>query len=128
MMEIFSHILQLMSIIVGTYSSSDLFRSTSPFKLKVNFDILIFKGQIDAYALEKWLNILEGYFFVHNFTDREKITFTLLKSLPHVKHWWETYWEKSYIEESMGSSPLGIFLWMQSRKNITLFVIMMTNT
>jgi hypothetical protein len=51
-------------------------------------------------ALEKWLNLLEGYFSVHNFSDRENITFALLKALPHVKHWWETYWEKSSTEES----------------------------
>jgi hypothetical protein len=44
--------------------------------------------------------MLEGYFSVHNFSDRENITFTLLKALPHVKHWWETYWEKSSTEES----------------------------
>jgi hypothetical protein len=67
---------------------------------RVNFDIPIFEGQIDADALEKWLNLLEGYFFVHNFSDRENITFSLLKALPHVKHWWETYWEKISIEES----------------------------
>jgi hypothetical protein len=73
---------------------------TSPFKVQVNFDILIFEGQIDADALEKWLNLLEGYFFVHNFSNRENITFTLLKALPHVKHWWETYWEKISTEES----------------------------
>jgi hypothetical protein len=56
-----------------------------------NFDIPIFEGQIDADALEKWLNILEGYLSVHNFFDRENITFALLKALPHVKHWWESY-------------------------------------
>jgi hypothetical protein len=54
--------------------------------------------QIDVYALENWLNLLEGYFFVHNFFDMENITFTLLKDLPHVKHWWETYMEKSSTE------------------------------
>jgi hypothetical protein len=30
----------------------------------------------------------------------EKITFALLKDIVHVKHWWETYWEKSSIEDS----------------------------
>jgi hypothetical protein len=45
-------------------------------------------------ALDKWLNLLEGYFSVHNFYDKENITFTLLKALPHVKNWCETYWEK----------------------------------
>jgi hypothetical protein len=33
-------------------------------------------------ALEKWLNMLEGYFSVHNFSDRENITFALLKVVP----------------------------------------------
>ena len=58
-------------------------------------------------ALEKWLNMLEDYFSIHNFSDKEKITFTLLKALPHVKHWWETYWEKSSTEESgiYGADP-----------------------
>jgi hypothetical protein len=42
---------------------------------------------------------LEGYFYVHNFSDRENITFALLKALPHVKHWWKTYWEKISIED-----------------------------
>jgi hypothetical protein len=51
-------------------------------------------------GLEKWLNILEGYFSVHHFFDRENITFIVLKSLLHVKHWWETYQEKSSTEES----------------------------
>jgi hypothetical protein len=78
----------------------DHFGGTSPFKVQVNFDIPVFEGQIDVDALEKWLNLLEGYFSVHNFSDREKITFALLKALPHVKHWWETYWEKSSTEES----------------------------
>jgi hypothetical protein len=95
MMENFSHILQCLSIAIGAYSSSDHFGSTSPFKVQVNFDIPVFEGRIDVEALDKWLNLLEGYFSVHNFFDRENITFTLLKSLPHVKNWWETYWEQS---------------------------------
>jgi hypothetical protein len=100
MMENFSHILQHLLIAIGASSSSDHFGRTSPFKVQVNFDIPIFEGPIDAEALDKWLNPLEGYFSVHNFFDREKITFTLLKSLPHVKHWWETYWKQSSTEES----------------------------
>jgi hypothetical protein len=91
MLENFTHFLQRMSIKTDTSSSSNHFGRTSHFKVQVNFDILISKGHIDAYALEKWLNLLEDYFSVHNFSDREKIIFTLLKSLPHVKHWWETY-------------------------------------
>jgi hypothetical protein len=40
-----------------------------------------------------------SYLSTHNFSDREKITFALLKALPHVKHWWETYWDQTSIEE-----------------------------
>jgi hypothetical protein len=90
MMENFAHILQRLLITTYASSSSSHFGGISPFKVQVNFDIPIFEGQIDADALEKWLNLLEGYFSVHNFFDREKITFALLKALPHVKHWWET--------------------------------------
>ena len=107
MMENFSHILQRLPIVSGASSSSDHFGGTSPFKVQVNFDIPVFEGQIDADALDKWLNLLEGYFSVHNFSDKEKITFALLKALPHVKHWWETYWEQSSTEESgiYGAEP-----------------------
>jgi hypothetical protein len=46
------------------------------------------------------LNLLEGYFSVHNFSDRENITFALLKAIPYVKEWWDTYYEQRAIEES----------------------------
>ena len=48
----------------------------------------------------KWLNLIKGYFSVHNFSDREKITFSLLKVFPHVKDWWYTYSKKRVVEES----------------------------
>jgi hypothetical protein len=107
MMENFSHILQCLPIASGASSSRDHFGGTLPFKVQVNFDIPVFEGQIDAEALEKWLTLLEGYFSVHNFSNKEKITFALLKALPHVKHWWETYWEQSSTEESgiYGADP-----------------------
>ena len=44
MMENFSHILQGLLIEIGAYSSNNHFGSTSPFKVQVNFDILIFEG------------------------------------------------------------------------------------
>jgi hypothetical protein len=130
MMENFSHILQLLLITKGMSSSSDHSRSTSPLKLQVNFCIPVFEGQIDADSLEKWLNMLEGYFYVHNCFDREKITFALLKDLPHAKHWWETYWEKISTKEYgiYGVEPTWDFLWMLSRNNITLLVTITTNT
>ena len=100
MMENFSHILQCLPIASDACSSSGHFGGTTPFKVQVNFDIPVFEGQIDADALDKWLNLLEGYFSVHNFSDKEKVTFSLLKALPHVKHWWESYWEKISTEGS----------------------------
>jgi hypothetical protein len=45
------------------------------------------------------LNLLEGYFSIHNFSNREKITFSLLKVVPHVKYWWENFCGKKEIEE-----------------------------
>jgi hypothetical protein len=51
-------------------------------------------------VVDKWLNLLEGYFSIHNFSDREKTTFTFLKVVPCVKDWWDTYSEKIAIEES----------------------------
>jgi hypothetical protein len=82
MMENFSHILQRLSIATGASSSSGHFGGTLPFKVQVNFDIPVFEEQIDVESLEKWLSLLEGYFSVHKFSDKEKITFTLLKAPP----------------------------------------------
>jgi hypothetical protein len=62
-----------------------------------------FQQQCDT--LEKWLSLLEGYFSVQNFSNSEKITFTLLKDLPHVRYWWETYCEKHVGDESAIFGP-----------------------
>ena len=71
-----------------------------PFKVHINFDIPLFEGYIDAYTLYNWLNVLEGYFSVHNFSNREKITFALLKAVPNVQNWWGTYCEKNSSDKS----------------------------
>jgi hypothetical protein len=71
----------------------------APFKVKINFNIPIFEGQIDVDAIDKWLNLLKGYLSVHNFSNREKITFALLKVIPHVKDWWETFCEQKETKE-----------------------------
>jgi hypothetical protein len=95
MMEKITQILRRLPI--GEASSSS--GHATPFKVQVNFDIPVLQGLIDADAIDKWLNLLEGYFLVHNFSDKEKITFALLKVVPHVKDWWDTYSEKRAIEE-----------------------------
>ena len=76
------------------------FRNTTLFKVQLNFDIPLFEGQIDPNSLDNWLNFLEGYFSVHNFSNRENITFSLLNIVPHVQNWWGTYWEKNSSDES----------------------------
>jgi hypothetical protein len=82
-------------------SSSDHFGGSTPFKVQVNFDILVFEIKIDVDALEKWLNVLEGYFSIHYFSDRENITFALVMAILHAKNWWETYCKKNFQKESV---------------------------
>jgi hypothetical protein len=95
MMDSFAQILRQLP--TGDRSSSN--GGVSPFNVQINFNIPIFKGQRDADAREKWLNLQEGYLSIHNFSNRENITFFLLKVVPHVKDWWETFREKKEIEE-----------------------------
>lgn len=66
-------------------SSSSHSRGTNTFEVEVKFDIPIFEVLIDVVAVDKWLNLLEGYFSAHDFTNRENITFALLKATPYVK-------------------------------------------
>jgi hypothetical protein len=84
MMDNFAQILQRI-LTGGASTSRSHSRGATPFKVQVNFDIPIFDGQIDVDVVDRWLNLLEGYFSVHEFFDREKIIFALLKAAPHVK-------------------------------------------
>ena len=93
MMDNFSQILRRLPICIAS-SSNIHSRGATPFKVQVNFDIPIFEGQIDVDIVDRWLNILERYFSIHNFSNQENITFAILKYAPHVKDWWETYYEK----------------------------------
>jgi hypothetical protein len=130
MMENFANILKCLPIASGAFSSSDHFGGTSPFKVQVNFDILVFEGQIDAEALEKWLTLLEGYFSVHNFSEKEKITFALLK-LSLMSNIGGKLTGRKFPQRSLeyiGLIPLGIFLWMRYRNSITLLATMRTST
>jgi hypothetical protein len=83
---------------------SSHYEGTTPFKVHINFDIPLFERKLNIKVLVRWLNILDGYFFVHNFSNNENITFTLLKSLAH-KYWWDTccvrhFWDsKLYVVE-----------------------------
>jgi hypothetical protein len=76
MMESFAQILRRLP----TSDASSSNRGIAPFKVQINFDIPIFEGQIDADVVDKWLNLLEGYFFVHNFSNREILLLCSSKS------------------------------------------------
>ena len=108
MMDKFSQIFQRLPT-SGASASNNHFEGATPFKVQVNFDIPIFEGQIGANAIDRWLTLLEGYFLVHEFFDQEKIIFALLKATPHVKDWWETYYEKK--DESEPYMVLGAPTW-----------------
>jgi hypothetical protein len=128
MMDNFARILRRLPI-GNASSSSEHFGGVAPFKVQVNFDIPLFEGQIDVDVVDKWLNLLEGYFSVHNFSNRENITFVLLKVVPHVKDWWETYCEQKVTRnlQYFRSHPLGIISGMLLRNNTTLLEDMMTS-
>ena len=100
MMDNFSQILLRMLTVTDSPSMSNRFWGVNPFKVHIKFDIPLFEGKIDADALEKWLSLLEGYFSIQKFSDSEKITFALVKSLPHVKDWWDGYCERHVRDES----------------------------
>jgi hypothetical protein len=70
------------------------------------------------------------YFSVHNFFDRENITFALLKVVPHVKEWWDTYSEQRAIEESIifVVSPTWYSFRMPLKNNTTLLEATRTST
>lgn len=69
MMYNFSQILR--EIPMGDISSSNNhFGGATPFKTQLNFDIPLFEGQTNTNSLDKWLNLLEGYFSVHNFPTK----------------------------------------------------------
>jgi hypothetical protein len=44
--------------------------------------------------------LLQGYYSVQKKFDSEKINFALLKALPHVRAWWEDYWDRYTGDES----------------------------
>jgi hypothetical protein len=85
MMDSFAQILQRLP----TCDTSSSNGGVDPFKVKINLDVPIFEGRIDTNVVDKWLNLLEGYFSIHNFSNRENITFAVLKVVPHVTYCWE---------------------------------------
>ena len=100
MMDNFSQILLRMPTVVDAPSTRSHFRGVTPFKVQVNFEIPLFEVNIYADSLEKWLSLLQGYFSVQKNFNIKNITFTLLKSLPHVKDWWDGYCKRHEKEDT----------------------------
>jgi hypothetical protein len=121
MMENFAHILQLLPIATCTSSSRIFFGGTSPFKVQVNFDIPIFEGQIDENALEKWLKI----FPIGKISPSHSSRISPMSNIGG-KCTRRKFPQRNL--EYVGSGPLGIFLWMQSKKSTILLITMKTST
>jgi hypothetical protein len=67
---------------IETPSTRNHFGGETPFKVQVNFEIPLFEGNIDVDALEKWLNLLEGYYFVQKFWTLKRSPLHSLNPFP----------------------------------------------
>jgi hypothetical protein len=114
----------------NAFASSSHSRGTTPFKVQVNFDIPIFDGPIDADVVDRWLNIIEVYLLVHEFFDREKIIFLLLKVAPMSRIGGKPTVRKRTRRNPLCSwlYPIGIIFEMPSRKDIIPWGAMSTST
>jgi hypothetical protein len=81
MMDSFAQILRQLPTGDASSSSGD----TTPFKVQINFDIPIFEGHIDTDVVDKWLNLLEGYFSVHTFRIEKILLLRSSKPFPMSK-------------------------------------------
>ena len=129
MMDKFSEILRRLPT-CDTSSSSRHFGGATPFKVQANFSIPIFEGQIDVDVVDRWSNLLEGYFLVHEFSNQENITFALLKVAPMLRNSGKPIVNK----RTRGNTYcfqlhlLGILSKTPSTNNITLLGAMKINT
>jgi hypothetical protein len=68
-----------------TGDASFLNGGVAPFKVQINFGIPIFEGQIEADVVDKWLNLLEGYFLSITFRIEKRLVLHSSKSFPMSK-------------------------------------------
>jgi hypothetical protein len=85
MMDNFTQIRQQLSMTAKESSTDNHLEGAMPFKVQVNFDIPLFEGQIDADALENWLNLLEGYYSVQKFSTVKRLPSCSLNPFPMSK-------------------------------------------
>lgn len=75
------------------------------------YNFSINENMIYAKYMDRWLCQEECYIFVYNFSINGNIIFALLKSLPYVKKWRDTYSMKNSRDDSREYKvePLGAF-------------------
>jgi hypothetical protein len=100
-MDNFSQILRWFPKTMEEPSMNNHFIGVTPFKIHINFDIPLFEYQIEVDTLKKWSSMLKGYFSIQKFSNSEKVSFALLKALPHFRFWWHMYYEKHSRDESI---------------------------
>ena len=71
----------------------------SPFKVQVNLDIPNLERNIDMESVDNWVQQLESYYAVNQFSEAEKITIASLKMSTSVHCWWENLSTKIEKEE-----------------------------
>jgi hypothetical protein len=124
MMDSFTQILWQLPI-GNTYSSRG---GIVPFKVQINFDILVFEGYIDADVVEKWLNILKGYFLSINFRIEKILLLHSSNSFPMSKIGGKLSVNKRKQKNPhyLQSRPPGNPSRMLLRNNTTVLEVMMT--
>ena len=129
MMDSFAQILQRL-LRSNASASSRYSGNATPFKVQVNFEIPIFEVQIDANVIDKWLNLLEGYFSVHDFSVG-KILPSLFSKFPRTSRTGGkpiASRRMKVLAHYLQPHPPGIRSGMPSRSSTTLSEAMRMNT
>ena len=101
-----------------------------PFKVQVNFEIPIFEGQVDTDVVDKWLNLLEGYFLFMNFRVGKKLFFLFSKQPPTLRTGGKPIASRrmKILGHYFQPHPPGIHSGVPLRSNTTLLEAMRMNT
>ncbi|KAF6135279.1 hypothetical protein GIB67_021641, partial [Kingdonia uniflora] len=73
---------------------SGIGKSSNPIRnLRINLkiEIPVFDGSIDAEILDNWLDRLELYFSINEYSNAQQICFVTLKFASHTLTWWKSY-------------------------------------
>nr|CAD1816987.1 unnamed protein product [Ananas comosus var. bracteatus] len=76
-----------------------LLQRSKPFKVEAKIEIPNYDGVVDAEKLDAWLDQLETYFDLYNYSNAEKVTFAKLKLVGHALTWWKATLQTTANEE-----------------------------